>query len=485
MSLDLNFKLITSDNAYKLISKYIDDNIHSLISHWEIAQTLIVPLMHSKNMYLGKNVLAQRNAPPFDRIGMDGIAINFEHAKENKLYSFPIEGTQYAGHEVKSLQSMNNCIEVMTGAPLPHGCNTVIPYEDLKIDSNKNILTACLQLNIKEIKEGSNILKSGSDYIKGNLLLKKGTKLNSSHLGILASEGIENVTVFKNPLENLPVMVISTGDEVITDFNLELLPYQIRSSNIYSICSELEENGLKNINVCHFKDDKIRMLKELSEILKKYAVIIICGGISKGKFDFVAEVLSELKVEKIFHGVAQKPGKPLYFGYKNESLIFALPGNPLSSLICLRRYVIEGLKKFSALTISSTLSGPSIPPDFSSTIEKNSQPSLDSPSHNHQHDPLSTSPKKEDTSLYSILAEDIKINHKKANSFTQFFPVKVTFSNDAHIYAKPLIYNNSGDYLSLRDSDGFISVINDDSDNFDNYGKIGNVYPLYLWGKGF
>lgn len=289
-----------------------------------------VPLLESLGLILAEDITADRDFPPFDRVAMDGIAIN------QKAENFKVEATQYAGEAQKFLQNPQNCMEVMTGAVLPLGCDTVIRYEDIEIQEVDGEKNAKITIPLNEISEGQNIHRKGVDRKAGDVLLQKGLKISSPEIAVMASVGKAMVKVEMPPR----VAVISTGDELV-EITTNPLPYQIRMSNSYMLSSALERVGVK-ANLFHLTDDKELLFSKLKDILSNHDVILLSGGVSAGKKDFVPEILNDLGVKKLFHKVAQKPGKPFWFGKTDEGkTVFALPGNPVSTFLCFCKYFLE------------------------------------------------------------------------------------------------------------------------------------------------
>ncbi len=281
---------------------------------------------------------ADRDMPPYDRVTMDGIAINFDECQE--LIKLPISGIVAAGDAKTTLQS-HTAVEIMTGAVLPNHADTVIRYEDLKVqDKTAELLT--------DFKKGQNIHKKGEDRKKGDLLLSKGSVIGSPEIGVAASIGLHQIDVARYPR----IIIISTGDELV-EINENPEPHQIRKSNVYRILTTLEKFGF-DVQQAHLEDNLSRIKQKLSEFIYSFDVIVLSGGVSKGKFDFVPEALDQLGVEKHFHGVAQRPGKPFWFGtHKKNCTIFALPGNPVSSFMCTHLYVLNWLQKSLGIKLNT------------------------------------------------------------------------------------------------------------------------------------
>ncbi len=291
-----------------------------------------VKLSDSLSRVLAENVYTDRMYPPFNRSTMDGVGISF-YAYINGLRKFKIISTISAGQKPVGISNPYECVKIMTGAEVPESCDTVIPVEDLKIEGNTVFITG------KIISKGQFIHKKGVDKEKGELVLKRGIIITPEVIPILASVGKAYVSVSKLPL----VIIISTGDELV-GVDIKPTAYQIRRSNDIAINACLSSYKI-DADLMHVNDDKEELEKILKNCFQKYDVIIMSGGVSKGEFDYVYQSLEELKVEKIFHGIAQKPGKPMWFGKYKKTTVFALPGNPVSSFMCVNRYVLPYLGK--------------------------------------------------------------------------------------------------------------------------------------------
>jgi molybdopterin molybdotransferase len=361
--------------------------------------TEIVELDECYGRKLGETIIADRDMPPFDRVSMDGIAINFADI-ENGCLNWLCVKTQYAGEAAVTLNQTGHCIEVMTGAVLPIGCDLVIRYEDLDYlpDENGNKI---FSLKDVKLKKHQNIHKKGSDKVKNQNILLKGQLLNATDIALLATVGRTNVLVYKK----IRVAVIATGDELRAVYE-QPDDFQIRASNQLMIATALKELGVE-CDQFLIRDD----LKSLREILKKcliqFDIVVITGAVSKGKADFIPSILDELHVEKLFHGVAQRPAKPFWFGKKNQKLVFALPGNPVSAAVCLYVYLIPFLK---------------IQIGYSNII------------------------------LKSKINEEVIF---KPN-LTYFMQAKIETGEDKNLMAKPYQGNGSGDLTNLSEINAFI-----------------------------
>ena len=392
---------------------------HELVlSHSIILDGEVSSLSHLNNKILSRDILASRQQPPFDRVAMDGIAIKFDSLKNNN--KFKVNGIQKAGTSSLTLEDETLCIEVMTGSVLPLYCDTVIPYEAC-IESD-----GYFEVSIPlEVKFKQNIHFKGSDYLKGDVLLKSGTLLNLTSVALIASLGLKEVEVKSFPR----IAVISTGDELIEP-GLECKPWQIWRSNPFGIKSGLLDIGIpdQNIELFHLPDNKEEIFSRLTKILKNNEILILSGGVSMGKFDFVHTIMNDLKIKTIFHKVTQKPGKPLLFGTgESGKIVFGLPGNPVSALVCLRRYVYESI--FMSLGRTSQ-------------------------------------------EIYVELEKDITFK----KNFSLFKSVSLKSSKDGKVLASAVDGNGSGDFLSLSLSDGFVELPADKT-----IYKQGEVYRFYSW----
>ena len=375
-----------------------------------------VALPNAIGRLLAEPLLADRDFPPFHRVTMDGIAIHFSAFEAGKR-SFAIEAMQTAGMPVLSLQNAHHAVEVMTGAVLPIGTDTVIRYEDLEIQDN------LAKLAIPTITKGQNIHPQGSDKKAGELLVPQGRMLSAAEIGIAATIGKPNLLVKKLP----EIAMISTGDEIVP-VDKTPLPHQIRSSNASAIAALLSKWHI-NVETFHLPDQSEKMAAALAGYLQKFDAILLTGGVSEGKLDHVPGVLAALGVEKIFHKVQQKPGKPLWFGKSKEgTTVFALPGNPVSALMCAVRYVEPWLR-----------ANLSLPP-----IQKEG----------------------------AILKEEVLFKP----DLTYFVQVQLEKEENGCLWAKPVEGKGSGDLANLVAADGFLELPAAQTTH-----SSGVVYPLWKY----
>ncbi len=294
-----------------------------------------IPITESVATVLQETICADRDFPPFDRVSMDGIAIDANQWKSNT--PMPIEGMQAAGSARQALHNTRHCIEVMTGAMLPQHTNAVIPYEDIRIEEKNGHRIAIIS---EKPEPGKNVHRQGIDRKNGELLMEKGALLGPPEIAVLASVGKNMVKVSRFP----KIALITTGDELV-DIEATPLPYQIRKSNVYALDAALRGMRLQPEHF-HFADEQNIMKAGIAKVLSDFDVLVLSGGVSKGKKDFVPEALEACGVKTLFHRVQQKPGKPFWFGAApTGKIVFALPGNPVSTFMCFFKYIKPWLLK--------------------------------------------------------------------------------------------------------------------------------------------
>lgn len=369
-----------------------------------------VPFIKSVGRILKEEIKADRDFPPFNRVSMDGICIDLNAFKTGQR-AFKIEGIQAAGSAQISLQNSENCIEVMTGAVLPKNANTVIRYEDVVIKNGyANII-------IDEVCDFQNIHQKGKDGKVGDVLISENKIISAAEIGVLATVGKSMVKVAKQP----KVMIISTGDELVGVDEIPLA-HQIRRSNVFTLVSLLESLKIGS-DTAHITDNKTILKQKIKTFIENYDVLLFSGAVSKGKFDFLPEVFEELGVEKLFHKVAQRPGKPFFYGKTANCNIFGFPGNPISTFVnCLAYFYPWYYKSVGVETREET----------------------------------------------AILTKDVSF---KPN-LEYFLQVKLS-DKFGHTLATPITGNGSGDLASLVHADAFIHLPNDKVAF-----KTGENYPI-------
>jgi molybdopterin molybdotransferase len=291
------------------------------------------PLASLAGAVLAQSVRAERDQPPFDRVTMDGIALSSSEWRAG-VRRFRVAGIQAAGRPPLSLDAPGTCLEVMTGAVLPAGCDCVIPVELIRVDDGWAEVDASAS-----IEPYANVHTRGLDCREGDMLLARGTRLGAPELAVLASAGLPCANVHADPR----IIIVSTGDELVEPGE-PIEGWQVRRSNSYALRGALALRGFTRVAEDHLPDDPDVLRERLAVHLATHDVLVLSGGVSMGRFDHVPRTLREVGVEEVFHRVAQRPGKPMWFGVSpNGQAVFGLPGNPVSALVCLVRYVVPGL----------------------------------------------------------------------------------------------------------------------------------------------
>jgi len=359
-----------------------------------------IPVSETAGRVLRQAVLAERDLPPFDRVMMDGIALQ-RSAWADGGRSFRSEGIAAAGSPRMTLRSPEGCIEVMTGAVMPERCDCVVPVE--RIDMGDGVA----RIHDDYCPEESQFIhRRGSDHARQTTLLAPGLRLRGPEAAVVAAAGLRTVRVATVPR----VAVVSVGDELVEPGE-PILPHQVRRSNDYAIEVAIRRRDAGHVSRLFVEDDEARMIAVIGASLERSDVLVLSGGVSMGKYDFVPSVLETLGIEVVFHKVSQRPGRPMWFGRSAEGKpVFALPGNPVSATVCLSRYVIPGIERAMGLA--------------------------------------------RDRSGYARLHEEVRFEP----DLTLFLPVRLCPTDQGCMLAIPSAPNTSGDFTALAGTDGFVEL---------------------------
>ena len=357
------------------------------------------PLSACGGRVLAEDIRAERDQPPFDRVTMDGIAVAYREYAAG-VREFEVVGTQAAGAEPLAVAAAQ-CVEVMTGAVLPRGADTVVPVERVRRNGTSAAIAADAVVAAEQF-----VHRRASDRAQGSLCLSAGTRLGAPEIAVLAGAGHATALVAELPR----VAVISTGDELV-EAGKPIAPHQIRSTNDRAVEASLVQHRLGLVTRARLRDDANALASAIDRLDAELDVLVLSGGISMGKFDFVPSVLTELGAKLVLKGVQQRPGRPMWFGVSARGKpIFALPGNPVSTLVCATRYVLPALRHASGLAAA--------PPEL---VEITA--------------PIEASP-----------------------TLTLFTPVTLSSSERATLLATPHPTNTSGDFVTLAGTDGFVEL---------------------------
>lgn len=376
-----------------------------------------VPLEKSFGRVLAQDIAADRHYPPFDRSMMDGYAIVSESFSAQKKY--PVQATVFAG-DIPPLardlsRGQGEAIKIMTGAAVPRPFNAVIRREDANVAEGK------VEFAATDVKPWHNISRQGEDLKRGEKISLSGQLIDNATVSLLASLGVVRPLVARLPR----VAIISTGNEIIPP-GKKPNAAQIRNSNVFALQCQLAQCGISQVQQVHVADDQKKLRAAVTKF-SKMDILLLTGGVSAGDTDYVPEALEGLKFKKIFHKVQMKPGKPLWFGRRGKTAVFAIPGNPFSAQVTFRIFVEPYLRQSLGMSLSPPIALP--------------------------------------------LAER---RHKK-DSLEHFFPVKVeTGLNSASTLAQ-LPFNSSGDVRAALFSDGIAAHLAGQAEL--TAGSVVNFYP--------
>ncbi|GAB5417700.1 MAG: hypothetical protein Crog4KO_26860 [Crocinitomicaceae bacterium] len=306
----------------------VQDALNSILNHVPKLSVVTLPLSQSLGHTLAVDVHSPIHMPPFDNSAMDGYAI---HEWSDSKYS--VVGEIQAGVDAsKTALSQGEAVRIFTGAMVPSSATTVVKQEITKREGDSVVI-------LEAFKSGGNIRREGEQIKKGSLALPAGATLDAASIGYLAMLGIDEVSVYRNPI----VKVLITGDELVAA-GTSLKPGQIYESNAVTLISALNELGCDASSV-RVQDDYQATFETVGRLLQECDLLLTSGGISVGDYDFVGKAMQENGVDSHFYKVKQKPGKPLYYGSTNSCQVFALPGNPASALTCAYIYVLPAIRK--------------------------------------------------------------------------------------------------------------------------------------------
>ena len=309
------------------------DESMALIDALEIAyyKTKRLYIMEAVGYVLAEDIVADHNSPEFPTSAMDGYAIIHEDQAMGRL---KIASINPAGSALRDKVIGGTCIKTFTGSLMPEGADTLIPIENVEVDGEEIIIK-------EEVPQGFSVREVGENYAKGQTLINAGTKIDFSHIGVLASLNIVHVTVYEKPI----VSVLSTGSELLDLGEVQTNDAQIRSSNNYVVEAIVKKYGGLPMQLGCIKDDKESITNAISDALQKSDIVVTTGGVSVGDFDFVKDVIRELGCDVVFKGVRVKPGQHIMVARKGDKFIVGLPGFAYSATVMALVYVVPLIAK--------------------------------------------------------------------------------------------------------------------------------------------
>jgi len=306
-----------------------------------------IPLMHSCRRVTCENIVSPMMSPPFNNAAMDGFALNAEETQlatiENPLY-FAIKDIQAAG-QTSAFFGKKTTIKIMTGAPLPEGYNSVLVVEEANITQINQEFLLCIT---KPLNPNHNVRCRGEDIQDQELLIKSGDILNASRLMTLATVGVAKLLVTRQPR----VCLLSTGTEIIDDYDKPLSDAEIYNSNYPYLSNALRSSGIEGQYLGNFADDLDLFKTRMGQILNNKEgpdIIISTGAVSQGDYDYIPQALRDLGGKILFHGVYIRPGKPILFAELDKKYYFGLPGNPISTAVGYQFFIYPFIRRLQGL----------------------------------------------------------------------------------------------------------------------------------------
>ena len=375
----------------------VNDARANVLQNIEALGSIEIPAIEALSQHLAENIISDRPLPPFDRVAMDGFAVRSEDFDQPET-RLKIIGEARAGVSPDFEVRSGEAAKIMTGAPLIRGADAVVKVEKSTIEGD------IVRLTEEKMRPGLNIAPEGEDAKAGDVLLPEGTLLTAAGLAVCVSVGRVKVKVTPKP----SIRIITTGTEIISP-DKKPLPHQIRDCNSHSVlasCLNLHADA----EFMGIADDNRESLALAIQKGLDADILILTGGVSMGEYDFIPEILAKLGVNKIFHKVRLKPGKPVWYGRTDQGThVFGLPGNPVSVQVNFKLFVEPLIQK------------------------------------------LSGDPNPEPQTLFLPLAESIQ----KKNDREEYFPVRILRTSDNTTLERVLI-RGSGDFSNLAKSDGLI-----------------------------
>ncbi|MFY7839931.1 MAG: gephyrin-like molybdotransferase Glp [Lacibacter sp.] len=303
---------------------------HIISTNVTALKPVTVSLVKARGKILAADVFAAFDIPAFPQSAMDGYAFAFDDLQKELV----IEGEMAAGSSSAIEVARGKAIRIFTGAPVPAGVDTVVMQEKIRTENG------ILIIEDDKLQRNSNVRPIGSEINAGELALPKGSLLTAAAIGFLAGIGVTEVAVIPDPV----ISIILTGNE-LQEPGKALSYGQVYESNSFSLTAALESLHLSVHRIYKAEDDAEVVTATLEQALNESDLVLLTGGVSVGDYDFVLQAANKCGVVQQFHKIKQRPGKPLFFGTKDDKLVFGLPGNPSSVLTCFYEYVTEALSQ--------------------------------------------------------------------------------------------------------------------------------------------
>ena len=318
-------KLIDHHEAVRLV---LENTTHLPVAR--------MPLVDAQGLALAEDVLARFDSPPFDNSAVDGYAVRSVDAEAGRTFKVVDEAP--AGRPAQKKVGEGEAVKIFTGGLIPEGADAVVMVESTSGWGEEFELR-------KAAGPGNNLRGTGEDVREGDLILRAGTEIGAPEIALAATQGYGELSVYPRP----KVVVLSTGTELVEPGTRELTPGEIFDSNSFALLAQARETGAEARRVAAASDDADVLRNAMEEALESADVVVTSGGVSVGEKDLVKSTLLYLGVEQVFWGIKLKPGKPVYFGTRDDARFFGLPGNPVSAMVCFELFVRPALIKMMGL----------------------------------------------------------------------------------------------------------------------------------------
>ena len=318
-----------------------------LISHHEAVRLVLentprLPGVHAllkdaRGLALAEDLRARFDSPPFDNSAVDGYALRSQDAVAGR--SFRVVDEAPAGRPAQKKVGEVEAIKIFTGGVIPEGADAVVMVENTSGWGQEFELK-------KAVLPGSNIRKGGEDVRKGEVILRAGTEIGAPEIALAATQGYGELPVYRRP----KVVILSSGTELVEPGARDLSPGEIFDSNSFALLAQAFDVGADARRLYAASDDAQVLRAAMEEALASADVVVTSGGVSVGEKDLVKGVLLSLGIKQIFWGIKLKPGKPVFFGARENARFFGLPGNPVSAMVCFELFVRPALMRMMERT---------------------------------------------------------------------------------------------------------------------------------------
>jgi len=323
-----------------------EEALNQIFLHTPVLPSETVDLEQAEGRVLTEELWAQCELPPFDNSAMDGFAVRSQdvgEASKDRPVKLKVKEVIRSGGTPRFQVESGQAVKIMTGAPLPLGADSVVMKEFTNSQENQEVLI------LRAARKGENIRSKAEDIQMGRSLFRARRRIRPYDVALLAAQGFKTLSVVRKP----KAAILATGDELVS-LSEPLAPGKIRNSNGPALAAFLSRWNVPYLDLGIAKDDSLELEERLKDVFSLADVLIISGGVSVGDFDFTRTVLEKLGVQEIFWKVAIKPGKPIFYGIKkgtdSDKIVFGLPGNPVSALVCLEEFVRPALEKLQGFT---------------------------------------------------------------------------------------------------------------------------------------